>query len=405
MANLIRNLNVDFYKLNTSKNKHTSKATSTCLRTYIRWAANNNKTVEIHTIESPVELNRVLECFFASIKKLDGTEYEPVSLCALEAAIDRHLKEMGSPHQIFKDLAFSGSRNVLEGRGKYLRNELGMGKHPNKASSMTRQEEEILWDSAQLGSSDGRTLVHTMWWLMTMHFGMRSREEHYAMKIEDLVIRKGDNNMEYITFSENATKTRQGGLRKKERLITPKMFATGLSRCPVSLFREYVRRRPESIREYGPFYLAIIERPATEVWYKVSRLGINYISGIMKKMTNDNVQLSESEKRFTNHTARKTLIKKLKSNQVPKSEIIRITGHSRESGLDPYDSGDESEQQLYSNIIDNVEATAPVVHVPNPTARAHSSSDIAGPSSATPDVTSIKHPVKKSFGSFFSDEV
>ena len=39
---------------------------------------------------------------------------------------------------------------------------------------------------------------------------------------------------------------------------------------------------------------------------------------------------------------------------MPRSEIIGITGHSRESGLDPYDSGDECEQRRYSNIIDNV---------------------------------------------------
>ena len=144
---------------------------------------------------------------------------------------------MGSPHQVFKDLAFSGSRNVLEGKGKYLRNDLGMGKHPNRANSMSRQEEESLWESGQFGSSNGRTLVHTMWWLMTMHFGLRSREEHYAMKIEDFVVKNEDDHREYITFSENATKTRQGGLRKKERLITSKMFATGLDRCPVALFK------------------------------------------------------------------------------------------------------------------------------------------------------------------------
>ena len=65
----MENSNVDFYKLN-SKNKHTSKATSTWLRTYQRWAESNNEAVEIHTIENAVELNRVLELFLANIKKL-----------------------------------------------------------------------------------------------------------------------------------------------------------------------------------------------------------------------------------------------------------------------------------------------------------------------------------------------
>ena len=31
----------------------------------------------------------------------------------------------------------------------------------------------------------------------------------------------------------------------------------------------------------------------------------------------------------------------MKQRQFPKSEIISITGHNRETGLDAYDSGDE----------------------------------------------------------------
>ena len=61
----------------------------------------------------------------------------------------------------------------------------------------------------------------------------------------------------------------------------------------------------------------------------------------------------ETSKHITNHSARKTLVKRLKQNNVAKSEIISITGHSTEAGLDPYDSGDEKQQQAMSNAIDN----------------------------------------------------
>ena len=61
---------------------------------------------------------------------------------------------------------------------------------------------------------------------------------------------------------------------------------------------------------------------------------------------------------MTNHSARKTLVKKLKSKQIPKSEIIGITGHNSEAGLDAYDSGDENEQRMISNAIDNVPTLA-----------------------------------------------
>ena len=123
------------------------------------------------------------------------------------------------------------------------------------------------------------------------------------------------------------------------------MFATGEMRCPVNLFKLYVTRRPEDLHENGPFYLAIIDNPVGNIWYKKSRLGINTINNMMKCMANSMPSLANSNKHLSNHTVRSTVIKKLKKSCIPKSEIIGITGHSRESGLDPYDSGDEAQQR------------------------------------------------------------
>ena len=38
--------------------------------------------------------------------------------------------------------------------------------------------------------------------------------------------------------------------------------------------------------------------------------------------------------------------------QVPKSDIITITGHNTEAGLDTHDSGDEQHQEALSLAID-----------------------------------------------------
>ena len=56
------------------------------------------------------------------------------------------------------------------------------------------------------------------------------------------------------------------------------------------------------------------------------------------------------DKKLTNHSARKTVVKKLKSSGVQKCEIKNITGHKSEQGLDAYDSGDEQEQRILSNL-------------------------------------------------------
>ena len=59
------------------------------------------------------------------------------------------------------------------------------------------------------------------------------------------------------------------------------------------------------------------------------------------------------EKNLTNHSARKTVVKRLKSSGIPKCEIKNITGHASASGLDDYNSGDKREQQIISRAIDN----------------------------------------------------
>ena len=59
------------------------------------------------------------------------------------------------------------------------------------------------------------------------------------------------------------------------------------------------------------------------------------------------------EKNLTNHSARKTVVKKLKSSGIPKCEIKNITDHASAQRLDDYDSGDEREQQIISRATDN----------------------------------------------------
>ena len=81
------------------------------------------------------------------------------------------------------------------------------------------------------------------------------------MYVEDFSFSQDDNGVEYITYEENPTKTRQGGLRKKT-----KMFATGGPRCPVKLLKTFLSHRPEEMKSNGPFHLAVIERLKSQVW-------------------------------------------------------------------------------------------------------------------------------------------
>ena len=109
------------------------------------------------------------------------------------------------------------------------------------------------------------------------------------------------------------------------RVVQPKMFATGGPRCPVKLLKTFLTHRPEEMKSNGPFYVAVIERPKSQVWYKQQRMGIHSIHSFIKSMAS---QAQIEGKRLTNHSTRKMLVKKLKAAYQPRSTIIGITGHT-----------------------------------------------------------------------------
>ena len=92
---------------------------------------------------------------------------------------------------------------------------------PNKSRSLTIEEGEALWESGQLGNSSPRSLLNTMWWLLSQHLGLRGCQEHYITSVEDFTLNKDGNVDEFVTSAEGPTKTRQGGLRVQPRSVLP----------------------------------------------------------------------------------------------------------------------------------------------------------------------------------------
>ena len=320
------------------------------------------------------ELNSTLCEFFAELRKANGDDYEPDSLRVMFSAIDRHLKSKSYPKSIREDNIFLPCRQVWEGKARKLRSE-GKGKRPHRAQSLNAEEEEILWECGQLGTFTPESLTNTVFWLLIHHFGLRGRQQRHDMKMEDFCFAKDNNGIEFITFSEGVTKTSGQGLNARPRLQKPKMFSTGGSRCPVETFRLFMSRRPYDMINKGPVYLQAMKNLSGLIWYKRQPMGKDSINAIMKKMKkNSPLQELCPDKKLTNHSGRKTIVRKMKASGIPKCEIINITGHRHGRGLDPYDSGDENEQRFWSNVIDKV----PFVPV------TQSSSSISLPSSAVP---------------------
>ena len=88
------------------------------------------------------------------------------------ASLDHHLKEAGSSISIAKDREFVNSREVHKGKAHFLR-EQGYGKRPRISKVLTTVDEELLLSKGILDSQSPKSLIVTMWFVLTQHFGLR----------------------------------------------------------------------------------------------------------------------------------------------------------------------------------------------------------------------------------------
>ena len=244
---------------------------------------------------------------------------------------------------------------MLNAKAIHLRRE-GKGKRPNKSQPLASEEESSLWTEGQLGDYNGRVLTNVNFKNLTEQLGFRGRQGHYDSYVEDFIIRQQEDGGEVVEYRENPTKTRSGGLRIKRRSAPQLMFNTdGGERDPVRLFKLWLSKRPDGMKDNGPLYLTVINRPkSADVWYARVFMGESTIGNIVKSMAT----CLKTTKKLTNHSMRKTLVSKLKKSGQARNVICEITRHSRESSLDEYDEMDENQRKDLSHIISGYQNTS-----------------------------------------------
>ena len=242
-------------------------------------------------------------------------------------------------------------RKILEGKARLLR-EQGMGKNKNTSKATDPGEEDILWNYQKLGDSSFTSLVRTRWFLYTQHFGLRGCQEHTTMRVENFVVLRDINGCKYIEFSEDPSKIRQSGLRPNQRASNPKMFAVVGERCPVRLFEMYLSKQPDDLKNSGRFCLTHKQNVSQTdgIWYTKNPMGKNTFSNIMKALI-AGTPLENCGKKLTNHSVRKTVVKKLKAANVPDSSIIKSYWSYKYQRIKSYDPGDQNEFREMSNAV------------------------------------------------------
>ena len=265
----------------------------------------------------------------------------------------RYVKELHKG-DVEKDTVFQGLRDVKRAKLKLLKS-TGKGNRPHQALAITEEEEQTLYATGQFGLNSPEALQRTLWWHMTMLFGHRGRDESRQLKWGDVQLKTDTTGDEYLEFNERLTKTRDGGAVSGSRAFNPKAFAnTGdPQRCPVQAYKLFGAHRPAKMhQDDSPFFLAVNHcwspDEATESqWYKNAPMGKNKISEMLKTACES---AGISGKR-TNHSARKTCVKRALDSGCPREYVAQLTGHKSVSSLENYVVADMKTQKALCTSV------------------------------------------------------
>ena len=183
-----------------------------------------------------------------------------------------------------------------------------------------------------------------------------------------------------MEFRERATKTRTGE-NSDTRERPPRAYENKKKpeRCPVELYYIYESHRPVStLNEHAPFYLSVNnmlkDLSNGRSWFKISAIGVNTIGAFLRKMSKGAGVVG----RYTNHTARKTLITNLIQAGYPPTMIQQISGHKDVKSISHYATASREQIAQMNDILSNPEqitsrpvvaasgSNIPVSNAPNP---------------------------------------
>ena len=135
----------------------------------------------------------------------------------------------------------------------------------------------------------------------------------------------------------------------------------------MACFETLISKRPAELQTSGPLYLAPLQKKRdwakTKVWFARQPVGVNMINQFMKNMAKEGA-LDITAKNFTNHSVRKTAVRKLKKAGASSREIMAITGHKNERSLADYDDLDLEDHLHLGEILSGKKssAVAPKTH-------------------------------------------
>lgn len=273
------------------ENKNTHRKTGADMRILTAYMRSLNE-MRLPEAIPPNELDKYLSSFFLVVRKADGSEYEPCSLRAMLASIERYLRFKNYPLSLTRDSAFSNMRNVLKLKQQTLRS-IGKGqKTPSEVSpSSLAREGKIahLFKSQEMGPYTPSSVVFTLCFYFCMYLRLRKSTENKKLLWGDIVLCKDDNGREFLTFSSQMLRRTQSSskLNLKPRIFRVWADPSCPEKDPVTIYKFYAQKRPTSMNtNFAPFYLGINVLFPTQgqLWYRPAAMGINKLNEMVRQI-------------------------------------------------------------------------------------------------------------------------
>ncbi|WAR05326.1 hypothetical protein MAR_020695 [Mya arenaria] len=264
--------------VNSKKNKNTDSKTKSNMKLIHQFLNSRNELREVCMIPSE-ELNILVQEFILCVRQKDGTEYEPSTLRGMISSLDSGARQRVSPD----------NGNTSEQRERSEKK--GKGNRDKAANEVTDIEIDLLYKAGELGNHCPSSLLNTLWYNNTTHFGIRG-----------------------------------GAMEHRIQGSTP-LGVTDAQWKPTRLMLTTAQLAGDH-----PFYLSTITHQKfpeeEEQWFLRAPVGINKLKDLMKVMArNANLPALSSGERMTNTSVRKRLCQKLLQNNVPDTQAVLITGH------------------------------------------------------------------------------
>ena len=148
----------------------------------------------------------------------------------------------------------------------------------------------------------------TFWYLISLHFGYRGREQASKLKWGDISLEVDqETKEEFLQWNIQRGSKCESGEKETcpSRKFAPRAYATGLDNYPVAVYNNLKSHRPpEMLRTDSPFFLQInrsknFKPTEGNCWYSTLKMGKNSIGSLMKSAAVD-ANLDTGPKKLTN---------------------------------------------------------------------------------------------------------